>query len=159
MEKLAFITSPDYPQTQAHNLWKNRVMNTRDIALQPGPGLLTVRKTVPVFTGATRARITVSALGIAEIYVNGERLSRDELLPLWSDYSHRVMAWTYDLKLSGGRGEDLRIFARVSPGWWSGLISFGQYGYKPAAFACRVELSGPNRTRTVSTMRARMMRS
>ena len=150
MDKIRFITSPDYPETQAHDLWKNRVMNTREFKLKPGPGLLTLRKAIPVFPGAETARITVTALGIADIFVNDSRISKDELLPLWSDYSQRVMAWTYDVKLRQDPAF-LHVLARVSPGWWSGMISFGQYGYRPAAFGCKVEIAGKGKSEVFRT--------
>ena len=36
--------------------------------------------------------------------------------------------------------ENNRIVAEVSPGWWTGRISFGFYGFKPMAFAGEIEI-------------------
>ena len=75
----------------------------------------------------TLACITVSALGVFEVYLNGTKVSTDILAPGWQCYSKRIGAFRYagvELK----EENVLEIYA--SRGWFSGRINIG---YKPGA--------------------------
>jgi alpha-L-rhamnosidase len=51
-----------------------------------------------------RARLYVTALGLYEVRLNGQRVGIDELAPGWTDYRYRVQYRTYDVtaQLSAG---------------------------------------------------------
>ena len=75
----------------------------------------------------TSGALTVSALGVFEIYLNGSRVSEDILAPGWQCYKRRIGAFRYTLPCL--RGENtLEIYA--SRGWFSGRINIG---YKEGA--------------------------
>ena len=75
----------------------------------------------------THASITVSALGVFDIYLNGEKVSGDILAPGWQCYAKRIGAFKYSgLELK--EENVLEIYA--SRGWFSGRINIG---YKPGA--------------------------
>lgn len=65
------------------------------------------------------ATLTVSALGVFTVYLNGKKLGRELMAPGWENYAHRIAAVTYtatDLL----RDNILEIYA--SSGWYSGRI-------------------------------------
>ena len=143
MESGRFITCRDYPDLSQGNPWATmgKEYNSRDRHLFKGPGLLTVRRTFDVDEDTCHVTLNVTSLGIFEILLNGERVMKDgeadELPPLWTDYRFRVMEFTYDLSPMMKKGQNELLF-RVSPGWWSGRISFGMYGYKPCALCAEI---------------------
>ena len=62
--------------------------------LRPCPML---RRAFSVQTAPVRARLYVSARGLYEMRVNGDRVGDAELAPGWTDYRHRVQYQTYDV--------------------------------------------------------------
>ncbi len=101
-----------------------------------------------------RVMLSVTALGIFEVYVNGKRVGEvtecgtvyDEIKPGWTDFNSRIFEFKYDITSYVKKGEN-RVVGYVSKGWWSGRISFGVYGYRPTAFCAEVEvLDGKNAT-------------
>ena len=77
-------------------------------------------------TGRTvkRATIYATALGIYELYLNGERVGDARFAPGWTDYHQRAYYNTYDvtpLVKSGGNA----LGAWLGDGWYAGYIGFG----------------------------------
>lgn len=83
------------------------------------------------------ARIYVSALGLYELYLNGEKVGDELFTPGWTSYKNRIQYQTYDvtsmLKTRNALG------AALGDGWYRGNIGFrGQnsyYGKKLALIA------------------------
>lgn len=83
------------------------------------------------------ARIDATALGIYDIWLNGQRVGSgkaredsaayDELKPGWTEYRKRVLYYSYDLTGSLQDGENTLLIA-VAPGWYNGRISMNTYG-------------------------------
>ncbi|MBE7025325.1 MAG: alpha-L-rhamnosidase [Ruminococcaceae bacterium] len=74
------------------------------------------------------ARLKITALGIYEVYLDGEKLGGEYLAPGWTDYRHRIYYNTHALSLT--EGEHV-LSAVVADGWYAGYISNvgpGQYG-------------------------------
>jgi len=71
-----------------------------------------------------RATVYASALGLMELYVNGERLGDAWFEPGWSDYHKRVYYRTYDATLLVQKGTNA-IGAIVADGWYAGYVGFG----------------------------------
>ena len=92
------------------------------------------RKTFTMDDELTTAKIYTSALGIYDLYINGERVGHeqggktvyDELKPGWTVYSKDIAYQTHDVTRMLRRGSNV-ITAMVSPGWWSGRISGAPY--------------------------------
>ena len=149
MNKGIFITCPGYESfaPSAHNPWVNKQFNNRNMKLDDRGGLLTVLKSFNA-EGVKSATLRITSLGIFEAIVNGQRVGNDELMPLWTDYHHRVFEIEYDIKPLLKKGENI-FAARVAPGWWSGRISFGWYGFKPCALCAEIELELKNGEKTV----------
>ncbi len=85
---------------------------------------------------ATEAVLYFSALGCADVYINGVRVGDDEMKPGWTNYNKRAFYCTYDVSSLVREGEN-RILAVVSTGWCYGRIAGGHYGKGTPAFkAC-----------------------
>ena len=70
-------------------------------------------------------RAYVTALGLYELYVNGERVSDAAFRPGWTDYDKRVQYQVYDITplLRPGRNA---VGAVVGDGWYAGNIGMGK---------------------------------
>ncbi len=71
-----------------------------------------------------RAKLTVSALGWCKIFVNGQAVTNEEFLPGWTDYTKRVLLFSYDITRLI-RQQNV-IGAAVGKGWAMGTILFGE---------------------------------
>ena len=82
-----------------------------------------LRKDIEIARPLKSARLYVTARGIYEFYVNGQRVSNDYYNPGWTDYRYRIMYNTYDitpLLRQGANG----LGAMLGSGWWSDLNIF-----------------------------------
>ncbi|HMN95729.1 MAG TPA: family 78 glycoside hydrolase catalytic domain [Phycisphaerales bacterium] len=88
------------------------------------------------------ARLHATALGLYEVWINGERVGDLALAPGWTDYRKRVDRQMYDVTSLLREGPNT-IGAVVGPGWFSGRAGLFHaqafYGSAPA-FACQLEL-------------------
>ncbi|MBQ9777378.1 MAG: family 78 glycoside hydrolase catalytic domain [Clostridia bacterium] len=137
--KAKFIcNSAARPQPLPHP-WDHsiRYFNSPDCHLVPGNGLAAFRCDFDLPEGTALVKLTATALGIFDVYINGARVGNEELKPGWTDYHCRVFEFEYDVT-SLCKEENL-LTAAVSNGWWSGRISMGEYGWREPAFAAAIE--------------------
>lgn len=69
-----------------------------------------------------KARLYVTARGIYEMYLNGERVGDDYFTPGLTQYNKTHMYKTYDV--TNLIGNDNALGAWLSEGWWSGNITY-----------------------------------
>ncbi len=104
---------------------------------------ITADEEVPVFfhrfwaPHIRSAMLYVSACGVYEARLNGQRVSEDLLSPGWTNYRKRIQYQTYDV--TSLLQEENRLEMTVAPGWWAGYLN-GEgknhfYGDAVAAFA------------------------
>lgn len=90
----------------------------------------------------TAARASATALGVYELYINGEKAGIEYLAPGSNDYDSWLQYQTYDITKLLKQGENTITIA-VAPGWYSGYFGFaGQnhvYGDEKAAL-CDVDI-------------------
>ncbi|MEF2277336.1 glycoside hydrolase family 78 protein [Deinococcus sp. YIM 134068] len=88
---------------------------------QPAPLL---RREFDVKAGMVRARLYVTAQGVYEAGLNGERVGDHVLAPGWTSYDHRLRYQTFDVTglLREGRNA---IGATLGDGWFRGKLGFG----------------------------------
>ena len=101
---------------------------------RPGPYL---RTAFELTTDVLSARVYVSALGLYELRINGQRVGERLLAPGWTDYRKRLEYQVYDVGAALRRGENV-LSASLADGWWAGNIAwFGRcvYGESPALLA------------------------
>ena len=136
--------------------WRNMGFNDKSKKLGDKGGIPCFFKRFNVNKPIASARLEATALGLFDVFINGERVGErtesgtiyDELKPGWTDYSHRVFVFTYDVAHLLTEGEN-GIFAEVSCGWYSCRISFGIYGFKKPAFCARLTIAYTDGTKDV----------
>jgi alpha-L-rhamnosidase len=69
------------------------------------------------------ARVYVTAHGLYEFRVNGERAGLDELTPGWTDYRYRLQYQVYDVTGMLRAGTNT-VGAVVADGWWCGYVGY-----------------------------------
>ncbi|MCI2240419.1 glycoside hydrolase family 78 protein [Kineococcus sp. TRM81007] len=70
-----------------------------------------------------RARLHLSAHGLAEAEVNGQRVGDEELTPGWTSYHHRLRYATFDVTDLVRPGANA-IGVWLGDGWWRGRLGF-----------------------------------
>ncbi|MEV6384953.1 family 78 glycoside hydrolase catalytic domain [Streptomyces sp. NPDC051773] len=118
----------------------------------PGsPGAPMLRKEAPLHVDGDRrvreARLYLSALGVYEAHVNGERVTVDqdgaptlELLPPgWTNYDTRVDYLTYDVTRHLRHASDVTLAVVLGNGWYNGRVSDGSTYYAPDGNALAVK--------------------
>ena len=129
MKNATFICHPDEGvkhYAHAFEIEGERFFNNTRAHLKPGAGLVTFRRDFRLPAGCSRVRLHITALGVFEVFLNGKRIGREEMKPGWTDYHCRVFEFSYDI--TGLCGKENTLIAPVAPGWYSGRISFGEYG-------------------------------
>lgn len=98
----------------------------------PGPDDRVTRSMTPVpclrrtFTAAkpvVSARLYVTALGLYEARLNGEKVGDAFLAPGWTDYRKRISYQTFDVTELLRQGENV-LGALIADGWYSGFVGF-----------------------------------
>ncbi len=133
--------------SESVNPWEHQVTAQEQKAvLQKGEGLVLVRKCFTVDQIPASCDIRIAALGVYDLYCNGRRVGRidsdgreiyDELKPGWTDFTKRVLYYTYDLTRYLQKGENC-ILVILSPGWWMGRISLNTYGVHDLALTAEI---------------------
>ena len=106
-----------------------------DIPRVPAPYL---RKSFSVSKTVTRATVYVTALGVYEFHLNGQKVGSDVLTPGWTEYRKRVYYQTYDVTgmVQGGSNT---ISAILGDGWYGGVVGMAgarrNYGGTPRFLA------------------------
>ncbi len=114
-------------------------------------GMPMFRKAFELGSAVRRARLYATALGVYNVFINGERVGQtdedgktlyDELKPGATEMLKTVFYTTHDVTALLREGKNA-IGAEVSTGWWNGAIVHGIYGNKPNAFRAllKVELT------------------
>ncbi|MCP8885138.1 glycoside hydrolase family 78 protein [Devosia sp. XJ19-1] len=95
-------------------------------------------------TKPVRATVYVTALGLYELHLNGERVGEDVMAPGWTDYHQRVEYQSHDVTALIAAGDNT-IGAMLGEGWYSGRVGHNQrragnhYGGRPALL-CQLHL-------------------
>lgn len=97
-----------------------------------------LRRTFNIEKPIARARLSTTALGVADTFINGQRIGEARLAPGWTDYRERVHYLTFDVTDHLRVGENA-IGAMVAPGWFAGRTGLFHirafYGAAPAYLA------------------------
>jgi alpha-L-rhamnosidase len=96
------------------------------------------------------ARLYVTALGLYEFYINGQRVGLDHLTPGWTEYRRRVQYQVYDIAPLLTQGANA-FGAILGDGWYCGHVGWnerGFYGDRPLLLA-QVEVTFEDGSRQV----------
>lgn len=92
----------------------------------------------------SRATLYITALGLYEAYLNGQRIGDDVMAPGWTDYHARVEYQVHDVTNLVRPGDNV-LGAILGEGWYSGRVGHNQrragnhYGGRPALL-CQLHL-------------------
>jgi alpha-L-rhamnosidase len=107
------------------------------MALKPAPYL---RRAFTVSQPVVSARLYVTALGLYEARLNGQRIGDAFLTPGWTDYGQRILYQTYDVTSLLSHGENV-LGAIIADGWYAGFVGYdakragAHYGTAPELLA------------------------
>ena len=103
--------------------------------LPPAPIL---RRTFALARPIRHARLSITALGLYEAHLNGQRIGDDYFRPGWTDYHVRLHYQTYDVGAHLHQGANA-IGVLLGDGWYSGRVAHLErgllYGERPALLA------------------------
>lgn len=104
----------------------------------PSSGLPCLRTGFDVHGPVVRARLYITALGVYQAWLNGQRIGDERMAPGWTDYRSRVQYQSFDVTGMLLRGNNT-LGAVVGPGWFSGRAGLFHarafYGQRPALLA------------------------
>jgi len=89
--------------------------------VQASPPATMLRKEFTLNAPAKRALVSVTGLGLYELWINGERVGDHLLAPEWTCYKKRIQYQTYDVTSLLQEGANV-IGAQLCGGWWSGPL-------------------------------------
>ncbi len=116
----------------------------------PAPHL---RKAFTIGRPVTSARLYISALGLYEARLNGQRVGDDVFTPGWTNYFRRVQYHTYDVTAMLQPGENV-LGAILGDGWYCGRVGAStrqNYGERPELLAQLVLTHADGTTQTIVT--------
>ncbi|WVF71810.1 hypothetical protein IAT40_006618 [Kwoniella sp. CBS 6097] len=93
-----------------------------------------------------KARLYITAHGLYEAYVNGQRVGEEYLSPGWTDYNYHLNYRVFDVSHLIKQGANV-LGAWVGEGWYAGRLGYtgecarNRYGSRPALFA-QLEVDG-----------------
>ena len=108
-----------------------------------------------------RATLHWTALGVADLFLNGQKIGEDFLMPGWSDFRHRAQVMSVDVSKMLRAGDN-SLGAILGDGWYAGTLLWknerNHYGTHPQLIArLEIELKD-GRTVSVATGRDWEMR-
>ena len=91
-----------------------------------------LRRSFHVEKKVARARVYVTARGLFQLYLNGQRVGNDHFANGWTSYHKRLDTLTYDITSQLRSGENI-IEALLGTGWYAGRLfsNKGRYGEHP----------------------------
>lgn len=92
-----------------------------------------LRKDIAIEKKIKRARLYVSALGCAEIYINGSKVGEQRFLPGLSDYPKRVYYYAFPVEELLTEGDNA-LCCILADGWYAGYMGLNNrewYGHQP----------------------------
>lgn len=112
----------DIPQEKEAYITKANTFRTANPSRNATPMLRSVFKTdaKPI----KKARLYVTARGIYECFINGERVSDEYFNPGLTQYNKHHSYQTFDITKNLLTGQNNAIGAWLSEGWWSGNITY-----------------------------------
>lgn len=83
-----------------------------------------VRRRFHLDTSSGIGRIYATALGVYQLYLNGEPIGDHVLAPGWQSYNHRLHYQTYEIPPDLLRQGENTLEAVVGEGWYAGRLTW-----------------------------------
>ncbi|MFQ3630881.1 family 78 glycoside hydrolase catalytic domain [Roseiflexus sp.] len=119
----------------------------------PAPFL---RRSFTLDAPVLQARLYITALGLYECTINGQRVGQDLFTPGWTDYRRRVQYQVYDVTDALHEGENV-IGVILGDGWYCGHVAWAgrqNYGDRPKLLAQLMITHSDGSTQTVVSNRS-----
>ncbi len=123
----------------------NFALGTDRRRVEPGPDRVStdaslMRKDFRVEAGVRSARLSITALGAYEAFLDGKRVTPGTMLsPGWTDFHKRVLYQTYDVTSLLQRGENT-LGVVMGGGWYSSPMTWAGYRDYPGPNLLRAQL-------------------
>ncbi len=99
-----------------------------------------LRKDFQIESGVRSARLTITALGAYEAFLDGKPVAPGTLLsPGWTDFHKRVLYQTYDVTSLLQQGENT-LGVVLGGGWYSSPMTWSGFRYTPGPDLLRAQL-------------------
>lgn len=119
----------------------------------PAPFL---RRAFTLNAPVAQARLYITALGLYECSINGQRVGRDFFTPGWTDYRQRVQYQVYDVTDFLREGDNV-IGVILGDGWYCGHVAWAgrqNYGDRPKLLAQLMITHADGSTQTIASNRS-----
>ncbi len=93
----------------------------KDLTLPPP---IYLRKTFKTEKKIKNAYVFISSLGLYNLSINGEQITKDKLTPGWTDYNRRVNYFTYDVTSYIKNNSKNTLGIILADGWYSGYLGW-----------------------------------
>ncbi|ORY24449.1 bacterial alpha-L-rhamnosidase-domain-containing protein [Naematelia encephala] len=105
-----------------------------------------LRRSFVAPTSTSHARLYITAHGLYEATLNGQRIGDEYLAPGWTDYNYHLNYRVFDVSQLLLPGQENILGAWVNEGWFAGAFGFrggrrNIYGSRPGLFA-QLEVDG-----------------
>ena len=118
--------------------WRAQWIGRRRGIESDAPPAVWLRREFSLPAAPASARIYLTARGIFDLWINGQRVGADRLAPGWTDYRHRLDYHVHEVTTLLRAGNNA-IGVVLGDGWWSGYLSEPQfqlrYGVDPSLLA------------------------
>ena len=109
------------PQTRQYDQQDQQLLHENP-GFTPSPYL---RKATTLTQPVRKARLYITARGLYEAHINGQRIGNAFFTPGWTDYTHRIQYQTYDVSAQLQEGENA-IGVILGSGWYCGHVGFSR---------------------------------
>ena len=103
--------------------WKAQWISPKEEADPKKEAVAWLRREFPASGKIAHARLHVTARGVFEIELNGEKVGNDHFANGWTSYKHRLDTLTYDVTAQLREGGNA-ITAMLGTGWYAGRIGW-----------------------------------
>ncbi|KAH8881093.1 glycoside hydrolase family 78 protein [Thozetella sp. PMI_491] len=89
----------------------------------------------------SKARLYITAHGLYEAFLNGQRIGTEEMAPGWTSYGHRLLYQSFDVKAALASGKPNVFGVEVGEGWFAGRLGMeGRRCFYGSRLACLAQL-------------------
>ena len=106
-----------------------------------GDGVLSYKKEFQTLLPVRSVILYISARGVYEATLNGQRIGDFILAPGWTSYQHRIQYQKYDI--TDLVSEENSLVVTVAPGWYKGMIAkwWCKFRDHVCAFIAKIEIT------------------
>tara|TARA_R110002033_G_C3897451_1_gene240051 strand:+ start:53295 stop:56060 length:2766 start_codon:yes stop_codon:yes gene_type:complete len=112
-----------------------------------------LRKSFNLTKNIKKARLYITAKGLFQPFINGQKIGKDLMVPGWTPYSKRIETLTYDVTKDLVAGKNA-IGVILAEGWYAGRIGYKSSQWtnlEPPKLLCQLEIEFKDGTKEIIT--------